>query len=189
MLQLHFSQKPGLAKPCMLLISTVRELLLLDSDHQTLQWLRHFNPVFCKTAAGEAAVLLTKEFGTVRRGRVNNAAMRSRFILDKAGGATRIVPEKREYPAIFCRRLATLSERAMLLCRQEHLRARASSAEVFANRSGKATCARSLRKAPPAHSKCTRKSSATVAARPEAGPATWCREECSSRGHQPRGCF
>jgi hypothetical protein len=97
MLQLHFSQKPGLAKPCMLLISTVREVLLLDSDHQTLQWLRHFNPVFCKTAAGEAALLLTKEFGAVRQGHVNNSMMRSRYIQDKAGGAPRMLSNKRQH--------------------------------------------------------------------------------------------
>jgi hypothetical protein len=84
--QLHASQRPS-RKPDFLPIATLRELLLLDTDLDVLRWLRHYNPILATTPPGEAAVLLTRDFGAGSQARTVNGPTVSRYILDKAGGA------------------------------------------------------------------------------------------------------
>jgi hypothetical protein len=85
MLELHACQKPRDRRPHMLLIPQVREMLLLDTDKQTLQWLRPFNPLLCTTQPGQAALLLTKDTSSFVQG--NNNPVVSFYILQKAQGA------------------------------------------------------------------------------------------------------
>ena len=85
MLELHGSQRPRDRKPPTLGIAEVRDMLLLDSDKQTLTWLRPFNPLLCVTPQGEAALLLTRD--TAPFTGTNNPAAQSLYILDKAYGA------------------------------------------------------------------------------------------------------
>lgn len=85
MLELHGSQRPRDRKPPALAIAEVRDMLLLDTDKQTLAWLRPFNPLLCITPQGEAALLLTRD--TVPYSGTNNPAVQSLYILEKAQGA------------------------------------------------------------------------------------------------------
>ena len=94
--QLHASQSAQSSSPHMLPIWRVRDLLLLDTDLQTLEWLELYNPIYCTTPPGEAAILLTKEFGSVvppeelkpgERPQVTNFPCGSQYIVDKASGA------------------------------------------------------------------------------------------------------
>jgi hypothetical protein len=83
LLQSHTSMKAS--KPEVVPISELRELLLFDSDKAVLAWLGQFNPIFCVTSAGVAAVLLKLDL-SVDPGRRRNNRTVSQFLLEKAKG-------------------------------------------------------------------------------------------------------
>jgi hypothetical protein len=84
-LELHTCQRAKDRKPPTLLIAKLREMLLLDTDKQTLQWLRPFNPLLCTTSPGEGAMLLTRDISAYLQ--TNNSPVVSMYILQKARGA------------------------------------------------------------------------------------------------------
>ena len=86
---------PKAARNALVSIAALRDTLLLDTDLDTLAWLRDYNPVLCTSSAGEASVVLTKEPGRqLVSQHALNAPTVSRFILDKADGML-LVPRVR----------------------------------------------------------------------------------------------